>query len=130
MINLKLIVSCMVLLFLSWAGRAVACDVHLSCDDILVVHVSEGTEHLSGGKTRTHYVACVDIDPAKKDLKEAYADCPDDVITIWIGGSSFEVPKVETTPRGDWFCIVCSTSEEALGVAMKMCPDKVKSYLP
>jgi hypothetical protein len=50
-------------------GLASACDIYLTCDNVLNIDVVKGTSHLSGGKSRIVYVVCVDVDKTKIDLE-------------------------------------------------------------
>jgi hypothetical protein len=80
--------------------------------------------------TRIFYEACGLVDTTKSDLKEVYAACPNDTITIRIGGNAIRLPRSAVSSSGDWFGVDRSTPEEALDAAMGMCPDKVISHLP
>lgn len=126
-------VSCFVLsllLVFVCAMQAVACDLYLSCEDIESIVVSKGRDFLAGGEEKMVFVACVDLDVTKTSLKEFVANCHDASITVRTGDAVIFIPKDEFSSGGEWFCVVHSVPEEALDTAMKMCPDKVKSYLP
>jgi hypothetical protein len=84
---------------------------------------------LAGGLTETLYVASVMVDATACNLKEVHASCHQETITIHLNGTVFTLPKAAVSTGGNWFVVERSTSKEALGVAMSMCPDKVKSYL-
>lgn len=130
MINKLVCLSLVFVLLLANAVQTFACDLCLSCEDVEGIAVSEGTEHLSGGKEKTVFVACIDVDATKTHLKELITNCVHDSITVRRGETVIVVPKEEFPPGGHWFCVVRSTPEEALDAAMNLCPEKVKSYLP
>ncbi|WP_156816827.1 hypothetical protein [Desulfovibrio oxyclinae] len=129
MINKLVCLSLVFILLHAFAAQTVACDLCLSCGDVERIVVSEGTKHLSGGKEKKVFVACIDVDATKIHLKELITNCVHDSITVRRGETVFVVPK-EEFPGGHWFCVVHSTPEEALDAAMSLCPEKVKSYLP
>ena len=110
--------------------EAFACDLYLSCDDIEGIVVSKGRDFLAGGKEKKVFVVCVDLDVTKTSLKEYVANCHDDSITVRTGDAVVVIAREEFPSGGEWFCVVHSVPEEALDTAIKMCPDKVKSYLP
>ena len=130
MINKLACLSLAFVLLHAFAAQTLACDLCLSCGDVEGIVVSEGTKHLSGGKEKTVFVACIDVDATKTHVKELLRNCVHDSITVRRGETAIIVPKEDFPPGGHWFCIVRSTPVEALDAAMSLCPEKVKSYLP
>lgn len=118
------------LLVCACAMQVFACDLYLSCEDVESIIVSKGRYFLAGGKEKKVFVACVDLDVTKTSLKEFVANCHDDSITVRTGDAVIVIPREEFPSGGESFCVVHSTPAEALDTAMKMCPDKVTSYLP
>ena len=111
------------------AGLSAACEATVSCESVEVIHVSEGRRHLAGGLVETIYGASVMIDVSTSNLKEVRANCPHQTIVIRIGTTVFELPPNAVSTGGNCFWVDYSTPKEVLDAAMKMCPDKVKSYL-
>lgn len=111
-------------------GVSSACEITLPCEKIQEIAVVKGTDHLAGGVEKTVYVTCVYLGVTQRELKEVVADCPKEVIIIWTGKSSVEVPVVDISTDGSWFSVIRSTPDDALAAAMSICSDKVKSYLP
>lgn len=112
------------------ADLSSACETVVSCENVKIIYVGKGRRILAGGVEEMIYVASVMLVEKKSKLKEVRLNCPDKTIVVRIGSSDFELPKRAISTGGDWFSIECSTPEEALDAAMKMCPDKVKNYLP
>lgn len=106
------------------------CEAHLSCEEVQAIHVGKGRQHLAGGVTKIFYEAFVLVNTAKSSLKEVYATCPNDTITIRVGDNVMPLPKAAVSSGGDWFGIDRPTPQEALDAARGMCPDKVISHLP
>ncbi|QJB57021.1 hypothetical protein [Pseudodesulfovibrio sp. zrk46] len=129
MINKLVCLAVSFLFVFACAVETFACDLYLPCESVEGIVVSKGTEHLSGGEKKMVFVACVDVDAAKTNLKELVAGCNHDSIVVKTGSTSITVPKSEF-PGGHWFSIVRFEPQEALDAAMSLCPDKVKSYLP
>ena len=112
------------------ASPGLACEVYLSCEDVQAIHVGKGRRHIADGQIEVIYGATVLLEPETKSLKEAFASCPDDMIRIHLGDALLVVPKVATTPSGDWFGVDRPTPEQAVDAAMGLCPDKVIVHLP
>ena len=114
-----------------FVGPSVACEVDVPCENVKVIYVGKGRRILAGGVEKTIYVASVMLVEKMSELKKVRLNCPSETVIVRIGPGDFELPKHAISTGGDWFSSVeYSTPDEALGAAMKMCPDKVKSYLP
>ena len=59
-------------------------------------------------------------------LREVHLRCPSQNVSVPIGSSHFKLPKVAISTGGDWLSVDYATPNAAL----RMCTDKVKSFLP
>ncbi|MBI9080089.1 MAG: hypothetical protein JEY79_10170 [Pseudodesulfovibrio sp.] len=100
MINKLACLAASFLFLLVCVMETFACDLYLPCERVEGIVVSEGREHLSGGKKKTVFVACVDVDATKINLKELVARCNHDSIVVKTGNTSITVPQSEF-PGGD-----------------------------
>lgn len=126
-VSIAVIVICM------WMVGSVdlssACETAVLCENVEIIYVGKGRRHLAGGVEETVYVTSVMLIEKMNELKEVRLNCTYETVIVGIGPSDFELPKHAISTGGDWFSVEFLTPDKALGAAMKMCPDKVKSYL-
>ncbi|WP_207265067.1 hypothetical protein [Desulfovibrio sp. Huiquan2017] len=111
-------------------GSSAAFEVDVPCESVKIIYVGKGRRHLSDGKVEAIYGASVMLEKPNSNLIEARLNCPHGNVLVRVGASSFELPKDAVSTGGDWFSVDYSNPEEALDAAMRMCPEKVKSFLP
>lgn len=112
-----------------FVGLSSACETVVSCEDVKIIYVGKGRRILAGGAEETIYVTSVMLIEKMNELKEVRLSCPYETVIVRIGPSGFELPKHAISTGGDWFSVEFLTPDKALGAAMDMCPEKVKSYL-
>ena len=126
-ICIAVIVICMWMV--GFVDLSSACETVVLCENVEIIYVGKGRRHLADGVEETIYVTSVMLIEKMNELKEVWLNCPYETVIVRIGPSGFELPKHAISTGGDWFSVEFLTPDKALGAAMDMCPEKVKSYL-